>query len=87
MSEFPRYSPLPNTGGDAWIAAEASAIRSIRTQLLRDRGFELGRVQAAGYWNAANKTIATSRQAENTSYHPTEITTWKTGTHSSAGFR
>lgn len=50
LSEVLRYSPLPATGGDAWIAAEASAIRSIRTQLLRDRGFELGRVQAAGYW-------------------------------------
>lgn len=50
LSEVLRYSPLPTTGGDAWIAAEASVIRSIRTQLLRDRGFELGRVQAAGYW-------------------------------------
>lgn len=50
LTEVLRYSPLPSTGGDAWIAAEASAIRSIRTQLLRDRGFELGRVQAAGYW-------------------------------------
>ncbi|MFJ3149617.1 siderophore-interacting protein [Pseudomonas hunanensis] len=50
LSEVLRYSPLPATGGDAWIAAEASAIRRIRTQLLRDRGFELGRVQAAGYW-------------------------------------
>lgn len=50
LSEALRYSPLPKTEGDAWIAAEASVIRSIRTQLLHDRGFELGRVQAAGYW-------------------------------------
>lgn len=50
LAQALRYSPLPVRGGDAWIAAEASAIRSIRTQLLRERGFELGRVQAAGYW-------------------------------------
>lgn len=50
LSEVMRYSPLPATHGDAWIAAEASAIRKIRIQLLRDRGFELGRVKAAGYW-------------------------------------
>lgn len=50
LSEVLRYSPLPMTGGDAWIAAEASAIRSIRTQLLRDRGFQPGAIQAAGYW-------------------------------------
>jgi NADPH-dependent ferric siderophore reductase len=50
LSEVLRYSPLPATGGDAWIAAEASVIRTIRTHLLRERGFELGRVHAAGYW-------------------------------------
>ncbi len=50
LAEVLRYSPLPVRSGDAWIAAEASTIRAIRTQLLRDRGFELGRVHAAGYW-------------------------------------
>lgn len=50
LSEVLRFSPLPTTGGDAWIAAEATTIRSIRTHLLRERGFELGRVHAAGYW-------------------------------------
>lgn len=50
LAEVLRFSPLPSTGGDAWIAAEATTIRSIRTHLLRERGFELGRVHAAGYW-------------------------------------
>lgn len=50
LAQVLRYSPLPLQGGDAWVAAEATVIRSIRTQLLRERGFELGRVQAAGYW-------------------------------------
>jgi len=50
LAEVLRFSPLPTTGGDAWIAAEATTIRSIRTHLLRERGFELGRVHAAGYW-------------------------------------
>ena len=50
LAQVLRHSPLPAQGGDAWVAAEATAIRSIRTQLLRDRGFQLGRVQAAGYW-------------------------------------
>jgi NADPH-dependent ferric siderophore reductase len=50
LGDVVRYSALPMRGGDAWIAAEASVIRSIRTHLLRDRGFELARVQAAGYW-------------------------------------
>jgi NADPH-dependent ferric siderophore reductase len=45
-----RHSLLPATKGDAWIAGEAAAVRSIRTLLLRERGFEPGRVQAAEYW-------------------------------------
>lgn len=50
LAEVLRFSPLPTTGGDAWIAAEATTVRSIRTHLLRERGFEPGRVHAAGYW-------------------------------------
>lgn len=50
LAEALRYSPLPTRSGDAWIAGEASIIRVLRTRLLRERSFELGRVHAAGYW-------------------------------------
>ncbi|GJB79501.1 hypothetical protein KAM380_039660 [Aeromonas caviae] len=50
LAEVLRYSPLPTRSGDAWLAGEASIIRLLRTRLLRERSFELGRVHAAGYW-------------------------------------
>jgi len=58
LSEVLKYSPLPVSGGDAWIVGEASSVRSIRTQLLRDRGFELARVHAASYWKRGEENYS-----------------------------
>lgn len=46
---------LPASQGHAWIAAEASLIRNIRIQLLKERGFSLGNIQTTGYWKLGEK--------------------------------
>lgn len=46
---------LPTTQGHAWIAAEASLIRNIRIQLLKEWGFNLGNIQTTGYWKLGEK--------------------------------
>lgn len=50
-----KSNDLPNTQGHAWIAAEASVIRNIRVQLLKERGFHLGNIQTTGYWKLGEK--------------------------------
>lgn len=50
-----KASSLPTTQGYAWIAAEASVIRGVRTQLLKEQGFSLANIQTTGYWKLGEK--------------------------------
>lgn len=50
-----KTNSLPNTQGYAWIAAEASIIRGVRMQLLKERGFSLANIQTTGYWKLGEK--------------------------------
>lgn len=50
-----KANTLPNTLGYAWIAAEASIIRGVRMQLLKERGFSLANIQTTGYWKLGEK--------------------------------
>jgi len=46
---------LLTTPGYAWIAAEASIIRGVRAQLLKEQGFSLATIQTTGYWKLGEK--------------------------------
>lgn len=50
-----KASSFPATQGHAWIAAEASVIRGVRSQLLKEQGFSLANIQTTGYWKLGEK--------------------------------
>ncbi len=45
-----RKSPLPYGSGHAWLAGEASVVRSLRRHLQQDRGFTRENISFTGYW-------------------------------------
>ncbi|HEY9439716.1 MAG TPA: SIP domain-containing protein, partial [Streptomyces sp.] len=48
--EAVRAAVLPEGTPYAWIAGESSAVREVRRHLVRERGFDRGRVTFVGYW-------------------------------------
>lgn len=50
MEAAVRAAELPNGTPYAWIAGEASEVRSLRRHLVRERGFDQGAVVFTGYW-------------------------------------
>lgn len=41
---------LPGGTPYVWIAGESSQVRAVRRHLVRERGFDRGRVTFVGYW-------------------------------------
>lgn len=50
LEDAVRAAALPGGQGKVWVAGESLAVRGIREHLRDERGLEIGRQQAIGYW-------------------------------------
>ncbi|RFU84388.1 siderophore-interacting protein [Streptomyces triticagri] len=50
LLEAVRRAELPAGDGQAWVAGEASLVRSVRRHLVNDRGMDRSAVAFTGYW-------------------------------------